>query len=99
MADQVVIVCKDAELGVIEAVMRQVGLGERIRGFITEVDLIAWYAISMSPKYGATLGRPLLAEVARQFELEFPGSNSDALDLFFLERGYNSTMLTTIWTT
>jgi hypothetical protein len=97
IADQVVIVCKKAEEEVIEAVLAQTGLKERIRGFITELDLIKWYDLCKSKKYRATLGKDLIVELGKQFELEFPPSNEEGIETFFRERGYDSSILTGEW--
>lgn len=98
MADQVVIVCKQAESAVIEAVMSQTDLRDRIRGFVTEVDLIAWCDLCKSEKYRATLGSDLIAELRRQFDLEFPSSDDGRVEAFFRERGYDQGRSAGEWT-
>ena len=97
MADQVVVVCKQAEARVIEAVMKQTDQYERIWGFITETNLIDWYGLCSSKKYASTLGRSLIVELSRQFALEFPASNAAAVEAFFRERGYKASALTGAW--
>ena len=97
MADQMVIVCKKAEARVIDAVMRQTGLNERIRGFITEVDLINWYELCQSKKYRSTLGEYLIKELGHQFDIEFPASNSVTMEEFFRERAYKTNILRGEW--
>ena len=97
IAEQIVIVCKEAEIPVIEVVARQTGLKDRIRGFITEADLLDWYDLCKSKKYCSTLGKGLMAELMRQFDIEFPPNNAEAIDAFFSERGYSANILTGQW--
>ena len=96
-ADRVVVVCRQAEADVIENVMAQIGMRGRIQGFITEPDLIEWYALCRSEKYATTLGQELLAELAKQFDAEFPLGTLDAINTFFAERGYDASCLTGEW--
>jgi len=97
IADQVVIVCKHAEEKVIKSVLAQAGFKERIRGFITERDLIKWYDLCKSAKYKSTLGKDLIDELGRQFEIEFPPSNTEIMEDFFQEREYKTIKLTGEW--
>jgi len=96
-ADKIVVVCKKVERQVIDAVMRQVGLDNRIRGFITEADLTAWYDLSMSTKYAATIGKDVLSALLKEFTFEFPLSKSSMIDAFFQERNYSREILKGIW--
>jgi HaeII restriction endonuclease len=63
MAEGVVIVCRDAEKAAIDAILEQVGWGQRIRGIVTLSDLEGWYALCLGPKHRAVLAgsrfRPL----------------------------------------
>jgi len=87
-ADQIVIVCRAAEASSIEAVMTQVGLGERMRGVVTEQDLLRWYDKCLAGTYAETLGVTLLEAFVKEFELEFPLSVVADLDALCKERGY-----------
>ncbi|MGZ9115016.1 MAG: HaeII family restriction endonuclease [Brevundimonas sp.] len=49
MAEGVVIVCRDAEKAAIDAILEQVGWGQRIRGIVTLSDLEGWYALCLGP--------------------------------------------------
>jgi len=59
-ADRIVIVCLDTEMESIEALLLQVGWGERIQGIITINDLDDWYKLCLSKKYRDNLGKNLL---------------------------------------
>ncbi|OGH88637.1 MAG: hypothetical protein A3J93_00895 [Candidatus Magasanikbacteria bacterium RIFOXYC2_FULL_42_28] len=85
-ADRIVVVCVDSEKTAIENLLSQVGWGEKIQGIITMNDLDQWYKICLSDKYRNNLGKFLLRDVEREFNLEFP-SNSELLP-FIKERGY-----------
>lgn len=86
-ADRIVVVCIDSEKTAIENLLSQVGWGEKIQGIITMDDLDQWYKICLSNKYKNKLGKNLLKDVEREFNLEFP-SNFELLP-FIKERGYN----------
>ncbi|MGL4942235.1 MAG: HaeII family restriction endonuclease [Thermoguttaceae bacterium] len=92
-ADQVIIVCKESEAKVIETVVRQIGDVQTLRGIITEKDLIRWYDLCFSKPYRASLGKRLLAAMVAEFRAEFPLSDSDRIDAFFAERGYDAKVL------
>lgn len=86
-ADRIVVVCIDSEKAAIESLLSQVGWREKIQGIITMDDLDQWYKICLNEKYKNNLGKNLLKDVEREFNLEFP-SNSELLP-FIKERGYN----------
>jgi type II restriction enzyme len=86
MAEGVVIVCRDAEKAAIDAILEQVGWGQRIRGIVTLSDLEGWYALCLGPKHRAVLGGQLLADIVREFIVEFPSLS--VLEPFMQERGY-----------
>lgn len=86
-AGRIVIVCFDAEKAVIESLLRQVGWGEKIQGIITINDLENWYGLCLSAQYKSTLGESLLADISREFAMEFP--SNEALAPFIKKRGYH----------
>lgn len=94
-ADSIVIVCIDAEKEAINTLLTQIGMESRIQGIITLSDLEKWYKLCLSKKYRSTLGQTLLADLHREFELEFPSSQE--IEPFIKERGYNSTKLSPDW--
>jgi hypothetical protein len=96
-ADQIVIVCKSVEASSIESILVQVGYRDRIRGVITELDLIRWYDLACSKKYHSTLGKDLLAGILRELGLEFPLTQARQVQEFFYERSYDIGLLGGDW--
>lgn len=94
-ADRIVIVCLDAERSSIEALLLQVGWGERIQGVITINDLDDWYKLCLSEKYKDNLGKNLLKDVQREFDAEFPSSKG--IKPFVESRGYDKIILPSDW--
>lgn len=94
-ADHIVIVCLDTERESIEALLLQVGWGERIQGIITIDDLDDWYKLCLSEKYRDSLGKNLLTDVEREFEAEFPSSKE--IKPFMHDRGYDEIVLPSDW--
>ncbi len=84
-ADDIVIVCKDAEEEMIRRVCEQ--LGQRLRGIIRESDLVKWYGRALSPQRRGTLGMKVIENLKSEFRLEFPFSES--FPSFYKERGYD----------
>lgn len=87
-ADEVVIVCTQAEAEGIERILEQLGMGERIRGVITERQLVGWYEKCLHGKYSQTMGLELLESLRREFAAEFPGATTEFQE-FYRERGYD----------
>ncbi len=85
-ADEIVIVCKDAEAEMINRVCEQ--LGCRLRGIIQESQLIEWYQQALNPKRTDSLAETLLKNLREQFKLEF--SYSSTFEDFYKERGYDA---------
>jgi type II restriction enzyme len=96
MADKIIIVCKHAEQKVIESIISQVGLKNKIRGFITEKDLVSWYKLCMA-KYANSIGIDVLRALSHEFDVEFPLAKSAEIEKFLKERGYSRKMLQGIW--
>ena len=94
-ADRIVIVCLDTERESIEALLLQVGWGERIQGIITINDLDDWYKLCLSKKYRDNLGKNLLKDVQREFDAEFPSSKG--IKPFVESRGYDKVVLPSDW--
>lgn len=97
MADRIVIVCKTAEKTKIESVARQLGLGGKIRGFITETDLIEWYQKCTNKQYASSIGKDVIIALIREFKSEFPLTTSSDIAKFFEERSYFKIPENTIW--
>jgi HaeII restriction endonuclease len=94
-ANRIVIVCRDTEVAVVDAVIRQLGLADRLQGLVTLGDLLHWYDICLGQEYGQTLGESLLRDLEREFAAEFP--SLDGLAGFMAERGYRSIKLAGDW--
>jgi len=94
-ADRIVVVCIDAEKRPIEALLKQVGWGERIQGIITLNDLDYWYTLCLSRKYSVKLGSTLLADLEREFIFEFP--STEEIVPLLRERGYDRMTLPSGW--
>lgn len=71
-SDRIVIVCKNAEKGLIVSLLTQIGWKSKIQSIISEDDLIAWYDKALRGKNSKTMGQRLLDTMSEQFELEFP---------------------------
>lgn len=85
-SDHVVIVCQDAEASVLTTVLSQIGWGRRVRGIVTESQLVEWYERCLRGKFSRRLAAPLLERLREGFRAEFP-QVAGILD-FFEERGY-----------
>ena len=84
-ADEIVIVCKDAEAEVVRQVCEQ--LGQRLRGIVRESDLVSWYQRALNPTWRNSLGKALIDSLHRELQLEFPFS--ETFEPFYKERGYD----------
>lgn len=85
-SDRIVIVCRDAEKGVIVSLLTQIGWKSRIQSIITEKDLISWYEKALRGKYASQLGDILLKKMRNELAKEFP-SIDDTPDII-KERHY-----------
>lgn len=73
-SDRIVIVCKDAERGVILSLLTQIGWKARIQSIVTESDLIEWYEKALRGKYSDLLGDDLLNALRKEIIKEFPST-------------------------
>jgi len=96
-ADKIVIVCKKMEAASIQAVLKQVGMRDRIRGIITEPELLKWYELACGERYHNTLGMDLLDALRIEFLLEFPVTHDQRVNEFLTDRGYDLTRLSGLW--
>lgn len=96
-AEQIVIVCKDAERRAIKAVLAQVGLLDRVRGIVTKADLVRWYEIALGPKHADEMATPLFQALLAEFDTEFTLADPKPIDLFAAERGYDKLTLDGVW--
>ena len=94
-ADRIVIVCLDSDKPGIDALLKQIGWGDRIQGIITLSDLDAWYELCLGKKYGEQLGKILLGNLAQEFDAEFPSLKE--IEPFMHERNYHKVSLPIGW--
>jgi hypothetical protein len=94
-AERIVIVCKDTEVTIVDAVIKQLGLNDRLQGLVTFSDLKEWYRICLSEAYRDILGKNLLQDFIREFINEFP--SLDGLKVFMTKRKYNKVKLSKDW--
>lgn len=76
-SDRIVIVCKQAESGLIISLLNQIGWKSKIQSVVTEDELAAWYDRALRGTYGSEMGQRLLDTMAEQLELEFPSTTRD----------------------
>ena len=96
-ADQMVIVCDKMEQASIEAVMKQVGLAARVRGFITKADLTRWYDLALNARHAKDMAAPLFDALLAEFDDEFSLADPAAINEVMVERGYHTGLLTGMW--
>lgn len=75
-SDRIVIVCKDAEKGIILSLLTQIGWRSRIQSIVTETDLVKWYDIALRGKYSDITGKELLNRIRTELVKEFPSINN-----------------------
>lgn len=73
-SDRIVIVCRDAEKGVIVSLLTQIGWKSRIQSVVTESDLIRWYEKALRGEHSKLLGNKLLETLSKEIVREFPSS-------------------------
>lgn len=71
-SDRIVIVCKEAEKGIIVSLLTQIGWRSHIQSVITEDDLINWYERALRGKYSALIGDQLISSLIEEIADEFP---------------------------
>lgn len=94
-SDNVVVVCKDSEAEVIKTVTRQIRWGIRIRGIVTESDLIQWYDKCLRGSFSDRLANPLIRLLIDGFRHEFPQNTETAT--FISNRGYDKMKVDAAW--
>lgn len=92
-----VIVCDKMEKASIEAVMKQVGLASRVRGFITKADLTRWYDLALNARHVKDMAKPLFDALLAEFDDEFSLADPASIDEMMLERGYDRLSLAEMW--
>jgi hypothetical protein len=80
-ADEMVIVCRDADAETIGRVCQQ--LGHKVKGIIRESQLQDWYARALQPELRDSLGKTLIESLIRELRMEFP--YSETFEKFYKE--------------
>jgi hypothetical protein len=93
-SDHIVVVCKNAEKSVIETVLKQIGWGKRVRGIVTELELVNWYEQGLRGTFAHKLAKPLLALLSKGFKEEFPQNQKIVAFLEFEVTLQNHKMIT-----
>jgi HaeII restriction endonuclease len=96
-SDHIVVVCKTAEKSVIETVLKQIGWGKRVRGVVTELELIKWYEQGLRGTFAHQLAEPLLELLSKGFKEEFP--QNQKIVSFLESRGYTTKPNEPLWLT
>ncbi len=98
-SDHIVIVCRDSEAQIIKNIMSQIGWGQRVRGIITEQQLITGYEKCLRGKFSQDLSPLLMKLLNQSFEDEFPQAADQAskIKAFCQERGYDKIKLPEMW--
>jgi len=94
-SDHIVVVCRDVDANVISVITRQIGWGQRVRGIVTESDLIKWYEKCLRGNHASLLSKPLLTALWDGFSDEFP--QVAELSKFLQERGYTQMKPNALW--
>lgn len=75
-SDRVIIVCRDADKGIILSLLTQIGWRSHIQSIITENELASWYERALRGKYSAMTGEKLLSYLRGEIANEFPATGS-----------------------
>ena len=94
-SDNIIIVCRDADVSVISILMKQIGWGKRVRGIVKESQLIEWYNRCLRGKFSHQISQSLMNLLQQSFEEEFP-EVTEILE-FYQERQYTEIQLPQRW--
>ena len=72
-------------------------MGRRVRGIVTETDLIGWYNKCLRGQFSGELAKPLMDALRSGFVSEFP--QLESIRTFMEEREYSAMRPTTLWQT
>lgn len=93
-ANNIVIVCREAEAGVIQTILSQIGWGNRIQSIVTFEQLYEWYEMAFRGAYSSILASKLKQTLEDEIRMEFPAIGGGGFSNFMEERGYNDMDLT-----
>jgi len=86
-ADRIIVVCRDCDANVLEALFGQLGWSSRLQTIVTESQIVTWYGLAMSDKHGPDIGAETIGRLREEFEVEFPSVAEIAS--FIRERQYS----------
>ncbi len=89
-SDKIIIVCKDAEEKIVNLILNQLGLKDKIQSIINENRLIIWYNKALRGDFSSRIGKKLIESIKNELRSEFPTSDQDDFLSFFNGRGYNN---------
>ena len=75
-SDRVIIVCRDADKGIILSLLTQIGWRSHIQSIITENELTSWYDKALRGKYSDMTGEKLLSYLRVEIANEFPSAEN-----------------------
>lgn len=79
------------------AITKQIGWGKRVRGIVTEADLVDWYNKCLRGTFSSDLADPLMETLREGFVAEFP--QLDSIRSFMDARGYDQMNPIRLWLT
>jgi type II restriction enzyme len=96
-AEKIVIVCKTAEERIVNTILAQLGLRDRVQSIITEDHLRQWYEKALRGPFSAQIGPKLIQTIRNELLAEFPTSNQNDFIAFLESRNYH-TLNDNFWT-
>ena len=96
-SDQIVIVCSSTDRKTIEAVVSRIGALSKVRGIVTEDDLVRHYETALRGEFSGLVGERLLDLLKQGFREAFPQTTE--LTGFLAERNYAMIVPPELWRT
>lgn len=99
-SDHIVVVCETIEEKSIATLLQQITWKNRVRGIVTEKDLIQWYERCLREKYREQLAKVLMETLLNGFIAEFPQavpSQTAETAKFLKSRHYNEMDVPPLW--
>lgn len=89
-SNRIIIVCKNSEQHIINALLTQIGWRSRIQAIITIDELVSWYEKALKGQYANILGEKIITTLANEIKTEFPSVGNNDFQLFKKQRGYHA---------
>ncbi len=77
-SDTMIIICKDIDKKYIDIILKQVGIGKKIKSIITTSDLEKLYKKSFEKQYYKKLASKIIEKIIAELQLEFPSAKNIA---------------------